>query len=210
MHEYPLISIIISSYRQMHFIFLAIDSVLKQDYPNIELIVTDDGTDDFNITDVKHYIECNNRGNISRIKVLKNSVNVGTVKNLNGALAVVEGKYVMFLDGDDLHAAQCISKAADFMESNRHYFVAAGHVILFNDGEDILTLKIIKDATLHDKLGMESHDRYVYMCKKVCLPTLVRIFSNENSSTQNDFLTSVTDCTKTGLCFFALHDKATA
>ena len=167
MNDFPLVSVIILSYKQMQYIFGAIDSVMSQGYPNIELIIADDGTDEFEIDDVQDYVAHNNSGNITNAIVIKNEVNVGTVKNLNGALNAAGGEYIMFFAGDDLHTTDSISKSVAFMESNnRDFFMAAGHTIPFNDGDDVNSVEIAKDPKIHEMFAMEPKDRYVHMCKK--------------------------------------------
>ena len=177
----PLVSVIITSYNQMHFLYEAIDSVVCQGYQNIELIITDDGTDDFISEDVENYIDSCNKGNITNINILKNDVNVGTVKNLNGALPVANGKYIMMLDGDDLYADDCISFAVEFMEAHSEYHIAAGHVQAFNNGDDIHKIRVVKDAKLELKLGMNPRDRYIHMCKKgdLCTSISAHVFTRQ-------------------------------
>ena len=166
MTDSPLISVIITSYNQMHYIYQTIDSALSQDYPNIELIVTDDGSDDFLVDNVKDYIMRNNSGNITNAVVLKNEINIGTVKNLNGALAVASGKYVMLIAGDDLYAPNCMSPSVEFMENNKSIYVAAGDYSEFHDGDNIRDIKPVNDSNLLEKLSLNSEDLFVYLCKK--------------------------------------------
>lgn len=93
-------SIIITHYNQMKYIKEAILSVLKQDYKNIEVIVADDHSKEFDIETVKKIIEKNNKRNFE-YKILCGRTNVGTVKNLNNALNKATGDYILFFAADD-------------------------------------------------------------------------------------------------------------
>ena len=100
--EYPLVSCIVTSYNKIKLLYEAIDSVLEQDYPKIELLLTDDCSPDFNIDEFKKYIEANKSDNIVRYVVHKQEQNVGTVKNTNSMLNIARGEYFVGLDGDDV------------------------------------------------------------------------------------------------------------
>ena len=98
----------------MNFIFTAIDSVLKQDYPNIELIIADDGSKDFNKEKVREYINKKKHNNIQNIIFTGKGKNVGTVKNTNQVLKVANGKYISFFAADDeLSNSKVISNYVD-------------------------------------------------------------------------------------------------
>ncbi len=97
----PLISVVILSYKQEQYLKGAIDSVLNQDYPGIEMIIADDSTPNFKSEVWSRYINDNKRSNIVNSFVVKNEENRGTVKNINSAISRCRGEYVMFFAGDD-------------------------------------------------------------------------------------------------------------
>ena len=87
-----MISIILLSYNSGDYLYEAIDSILKQDYPLIELIVSDDGSKNFEEEKLRKYIDDNARDNIT-YSIIHRKKNIGTVKNINNALAVSKGEY---------------------------------------------------------------------------------------------------------------------
>lgn len=93
-------TVIITSYNQMQYIKEAIDSVLKQTYKNIELIIADDCSKIFDIKIIKKIIKDKNKKNFE-YKILHGKKNVGTVKNINNALKEATGDYIMFFAADD-------------------------------------------------------------------------------------------------------------
>ncbi|WP_133964871.1 glycosyltransferase [Eubacterium limosum] len=76
------VTCIVLSYNNIEFIYEAINSVLLQDYMNIELIISDDGSENFDVGEIKNYVEKNKGENIEKLIVNKNVVNIGTVKIL--------------------------------------------------------------------------------------------------------------------------------
>lgn len=96
-----LVTIYVLTYKKFHHLYSNIDSILRQSYGNIELIISDDGSDNFPEEDVREYIEMNRRDNISCVIILANKENVGTVRHANNALKHANGKVLIPLACDD-------------------------------------------------------------------------------------------------------------
>ena len=96
-----ILSVIVVCYNNEEYIRKCIDSVLEQDYPAIELIVADDGSKCFPISEIEKYIRENKRDNIVSYCVYQNNENLGTVKNINCALGKIHGEYVKIIAADD-------------------------------------------------------------------------------------------------------------
>ena len=90
------ISIVTPMYNSREFIKNYFDSVLGQDYDNIEVIVVDDASDDGSWELCKQYALKD-----KRIKLLRNEKNMGAAATRNKALQMVTGEYVTFVDSDD-------------------------------------------------------------------------------------------------------------
>lgn len=107
----------------------AIDSVLVQDYPNLELLVTDDGTPDFPIENVRAYIAQRKRENIRKVLVVHHDENVGTVRNITGILKYAAGEYCVNLDGDDVfHHETVISEIIRYMTEHNLDYLGTGKI----------------------------------------------------------------------------------
>lgn len=106
--EEDLISIILLSYNTGDPLFDAIDSIIMQDYPKIELIVTDDGSKDFNEDEIENYIIEHKKDNILSHLVIHRKTNIGTVKNINAALEMSRGEYIRILGGDDAYPTSTV------------------------------------------------------------------------------------------------------
>lgn len=96
-----LITIITLSYNSVSTIKETIDSVLMQDYEEIQYIIADDGSKDFNCDEIKKYINNHCSSNLKELIVIHNDINVGTVRNLNAALKLSKGEIIFNLSADD-------------------------------------------------------------------------------------------------------------
>lgn len=111
-----LVSIIMPSYNTAQYIVETIESVLKQTYTNWELIIVDDCSRDNTDQVVKPFLSD------VRIRYLKNEKNSGSAVSRNRALREVKGKWIAFLDSDDLWMPDKLSKQISFMEKNSYHF----------------------------------------------------------------------------------------
>lgn len=99
--EFPLFTILVLCYNNENLLYDMLDSIFIQDYPRIQLIVSDDGSEDFDVEHVQKYIDNHKGINIEQIIVRKNPVNLRTVRHVHEALALVKGEYVIITAADD-------------------------------------------------------------------------------------------------------------
>lgn len=93
MKDKPLISVIIPSYNRPALLSRAVESVIGQDYPNVEIIVVDDASE----KDISSALE-----RYPQVKLIENSENKGPCYSRNKGLENANGYYVNFLDDDDI------------------------------------------------------------------------------------------------------------
>lgn len=93
-------TILLLNYNNYDYLFEAIDSVIKQDYPNIELIIVDDCSSVFYEEKIDDYLRKYAK-NINSYKIVRNKKNLGTVKTINFILKNVNSKYMMLFASDD-------------------------------------------------------------------------------------------------------------
>lgn len=110
-----LVSIIMPSYNTANYIGMTIESVLKQTYKNWELLIVDDCSTDNTDEIVAMYED-------ERIKYLKNKKNSGAAVSRNKALQNVRGKWIAFLDSDDLWVDTKLEEQIKFMKDNKYSF----------------------------------------------------------------------------------------
>lgn len=116
-----LVSIIMPSYNTAEYIGESIECVLKQTYANWELIIVDDCSDDN--TD-----EVVTRFGDARIKYFKNEKNSGAAVSRNKALREAKGKWIAFLDSDDLWMPEKLEKQIKFMTDNGYAFSYTSYI----------------------------------------------------------------------------------
>lgn len=121
-----LVSIIMPSYNTGRFIKESIESVLAQSYADWELIIVDDcSTDDTDLV-VEPYLTD------KRIRYLKNDSNSGAAVSRNRALREARGKWIAFLDSDDLWLPEKLEKQISFMKENGYAFSYTDYMIQLN------------------------------------------------------------------------------
>ncbi|AYF43040.1 glycosyl transferase 2 family protein [Halobacteriovorax sp. BALOs_7] len=112
----PLVSVAIVTYNHEKFITECLDSVLSQDYNNVEIVISDDNSTDNTVAIINNFIK-NRKTNIS-IKIITSNINEGVTANTNKAHFNCKGKYIAWLGGDDLMLPGKIRKQVEILESN--------------------------------------------------------------------------------------------
>lgn len=120
-----LVSVIMPSYNTAEYIKQSIQSVIDQTYTNWELIIVDDCSTD-NTDEIVKSIDD------GRIIYLKNKKNSGAAVSRNRALKEAKGKWIAFLDSDDLWLPEKLEKQLHFMKSNGYAFSYTDYRIQLN------------------------------------------------------------------------------
>ena len=107
----PLVSVIIPVYKAREFVEEAIRSVLAQTITDLELLVIDDCSPDDSFEIVQSLAQED-----SRIRPLRNERNMGVAKTRNRGLELSQGKYVAFLDSDDIWYPSKLEAQIDLLE----------------------------------------------------------------------------------------------
>ncbi len=123
--EEGLVSIIMPSYNASEYIELSINSVKAQTFPNWELIIVDDCSTDNTVDIIDSF-------NDSRIKVFKNDKNSGAAVSRNRALREANGRWIAFLDSDDVWVHEKLQEQLDFMKDNNYAFTYTDYRIQHN------------------------------------------------------------------------------
>ena len=132
----PLISIITPCYNSAGFITATINSVLEQSYKNWELILIDDYSKDETCTLIEEFTAKN-----SNIKLIKLANNGGVSNARNIGLAAAKGKYIAFLDSDDIWQKEKLYIQLAYMEENSLPMSFCAYKRINEDG-DVISRKI--------------------------------------------------------------------
>lgn len=130
----PKISVQIPTYNQAGYINQAVDSVLAQQYNNLEVVIADDCSTDNTGQSIDKYLAD------SRVKIGKNTVNLGRIGNYRKSLyEYCSGDWVVNLDGDDFFCDSCfLSRAMELIQANKQE-----HIVLYQANHDLQKLKKI-------------------------------------------------------------------
>ena len=126
--DYGLVSIIMPNYNSAKFIKDTIDSVVAQTYQNWELIIVDDCSSDDSLEIIQQYED-------SRIRVIKNTVNSGAAISRNNAIEAANGRWIAFLDSDDLWEQNKLTTQLEFMIEKKCSFSFTHYYFDKNDGD---------------------------------------------------------------------------
>ncbi len=93
----PLVSVLMTSFNREKYIAISIKSVLDSSFKDFELIILDDGSTDNTLKIANSFAELDNR-----IRVYRNEKNLGDYPNRNKVASYAVGKYLKYIDSDDL------------------------------------------------------------------------------------------------------------
>jgi teichuronic acid biosynthesis glycosyltransferase TuaG len=112
-----MISVITPSHNCSAFISETIQSVLLQSFSDWEMIIVDDCSSDNSVEVIQPFVEQD-----SRIKLIQLSENSGAAVARNSAIEAAQGRYIAFLDSDDLWLPNKLEKQLAFMQANDYPF----------------------------------------------------------------------------------------
>jgi len=125
----PKVSIIIPAYNRLPMLKEAVDSVLVQDFEDFELIVVDDGSTDGTAQEMERYG--------GRVKVFRHPENRGVSAARNRGILHARGKYIAFLDSDDLWVKGKLKIQVAFLDDNPQYPLCYADEIWIRKGKRV-------------------------------------------------------------------------
>lgn len=149
-----LVSIIMPLYNSEKFIDITLKSVLNQTYQNFEILITDDLSKDDGVNKILEYQKKD-----SRIKLFKLKVNSGAGVARNNSIAEAKGRYIAFLDSDDLWKPNKLEKQIEFMKKNNCAFSFTEYEQISEDGlylgnvRKVPKLLTYKEAIYYNPIG---------------------------------------------------------
>jgi len=139
-----LVSIITPSYNQAPYLEQTIQSVLEQDYPNIEYIVVDGGSADSSVEVIKEYAD--------RLAYWVSEKDSGQAEAINKGFARASGEILAWLNSDDYYMLNTISVVVRCFEQNPDVVMIYGDMLAVDGEGQITNLLKYKQLTLEDLL----------------------------------------------------------
>jgi glycosyltransferase involved in cell wall biosynthesis len=140
-----MVSVIVPTYNREKTILRAINSILKQTYKDIEIIIIDDYSNDNTQEVVKSL-------NNDKIKYIKQDKNRGACAARNIGIKLAKGEYIAFLDSDDEWLPEKIEKQIKFLKTNNADIVFCSYVCYVDNKKLIIPNKKIDTNVLYEKL----------------------------------------------------------
>lgn len=122
----PLVSILITAFNREKYIGQCIESILNSSFKDLEIIIVDDASTDGTLDIASRFLQKD-----SRIKLHANKVNLGQFANRNKAAELAVGRYIKYLDSDDIIYPFGLAVMVDAMES----FPEAGLGFCYTSGD---------------------------------------------------------------------------
>jgi glycosyltransferase involved in cell wall biosynthesis len=144
--DLPKISIVTPNYNYGHFIGQTIDSVLGQDYENIEHIVVDDGSTDNSVEIISRYAD----KYPGKLKFVRQK-NSGQTSAINTGLVQAQGEFVGWINSDDLYCAGTIKQIVDEFIKNEDIDIIYGDLSVIDQNGN--KIKVIKQLPIDKTVG---------------------------------------------------------
>ena len=142
------VSVIMPCYNMERFIAHSIESVIGQSFADLELLIVDDASTDKTADVVRYYCEQDDR-----VKLVVKQEHSGIANSRNQALSAAQGRYLAFLDADDVWHSNKLEKQLAFMQERDVAFSYSAYDLIDEDGRSLQ--KTIATA------GNLNHDAYL-------------------------------------------------
>lgn len=156
------ITIVTPTYNASQYISETIQSVMKQTFGDWELIIVDDCSSDMTIETINEYLKVD-----PRIKLIQLDVNSGAAVARNMAIEAAQGRYIAFLDSDDLWLPDKLEAQLAFMQTNHYPFTYTGY------------RKIDESAKVFGQVGVPDRVSYFDLLKVCSIGCLTAIYDTK-------------------------------
>ena len=163
--QYPLLSVVIPIFRVEKYLSKCVESVLAQTYPNLEIILVDDGSDDA-CPEICDQFEKNNKNVLAFHKQ-----NGGLSDTRNYGIQKSKGSWVLFLDSDDYLDSDYIESLMSFLFKTQADMVIGGFTNEWEDGTIIRYMGCKSDQLYETKTAMKElcygDNIAIFACAKI-------------------------------------------
>ncbi len=150
--ETPLVSVIMPAYNASRFVEEAISSVINQSEKNWELFVIDDCSSDDSF-EIAQKLAAND----PRIQVLRNDTNLGVANTRNRGIGLAKGKYIAFLDSDDVWHPEKLARQLDKIERSHAGICYCSYQIIGAAGEKVRGDYLVPETARFEDILKENY-----------------------------------------------------
>ena len=131
----PIVSVVVITYNSSDFVIETLDSIYKQTYKNIELIISDDCSNDETITLCNQWVN-EHKNRFIRTEVIESNTNTGVAANCNRGYKASKGVWIKGIAGDDILLPNCIESYINYIESNSDISICVSKAQCFHISSD--------------------------------------------------------------------------
>lgn len=181
MRQGDLVSVVIITYNSEKYIIEALNSVFEQDYKNIELVISDDASQDNTVGVIKEWLK-DKQERFTNSVIIEAKENRGTSQNVNVGFENAKGKWIKLLAGDDVLFKTCISDNVKFVVENKSNSVVYSELLMFKDkqGKRIYKDQSREETEFCKRLCRESSDEQYRILLKRDMMVTASLFINRN------------------------------
>ena len=193
-----LVSIIIPYYKKKDYIKKTINSILKQTYKKFEIIIINDEPGELS-KNILSFLKKKD----SRIKIINNKKNIGAGKSRNKGINIAKGKYIAFIDSDDLWKKNKLLKQIEFMRKKNIEISHTSYEII---DDDLVTRGTRQAKLMNYKELIKSCD--IGLSTVIIKKSLIKNLRFTNLKTKEDYVLWL-EIAKKGKTIHALNTKLT-
>lgn len=204
----PLVSIIMNCHNGAKFISQSIESILKQNYKNWELIFFDNASTDESLSIVESF-------NDIRIKIFKSKDFLNLYDARNQALKKIEGYYVSFLDTDDLWEKDLLQKQVEYLSNNLNFKMVYSNFYILEEKKNKKIIRFkspLKEGKIIKDLIKSYTVAILTSCVKADVLKTIKFNKNYNVIGDFDFFIKLSEENEIGyihepLASYRMHDN---
>jgi len=145
----PKVSVIVPTFNSVKYIGKCVDSILSQDYGNIEIVIVDDGS----VDNTEEFIKNEYRNSTSIKYIYKKNGGVSSARNVG--INFCEGELIAFLDADDVYVESKISCQVRHFAENVECMMVYSDMFIFDE-------RSLIHSSYHDKIGVNCPSGFIF------------------------------------------------
>lgn len=162
-NQYPLVTIGVVTYNSGEYVIETLDSIKAQTYKNIELIVSDDCSNDDTIEKCQKWFS-NNASRFVRAEIIISSINTGVSGNSNRAYHKATGMWYKLMDGDDMLMPNAITDYVNYVQSHpeaRLVFAPSIHFVEHFNKDNLGEPDVVSKYLYQDSMTAEKQAKVI-------------------------------------------------
>jgi len=163
----PLVTVAVTTYNSAAYVIETLDSIFRQTYDRIALIISDDCSADDTVAVVREWmVKEQHQSRFQGIELITVPKNTGVSANCNRCIAAAPSDWVKFIAGDDILQPDCLADNMAFAAQNPEAHIIFSQVAVFQDTFEAPNFKYLSPEIFPDNLmrsDLTAHDQYLLM-----------------------------------------------